>query len=232
MKAADVMTKGVASVDPDLPLVEVAKFMLGRKVSAVPVLDQGGHLIGIISEGDLMRRSELHTEKQRSWWLRLFIGEDYLAREFVKVHGRKVRDVMTRNVITVTEGTPIEEIVSLFEEHGIKRVPVVRGKEVVGIVSRADLMRAFASQATQDAARISDSDRDIQSRILAELARQPWWHSRNCGIVVSDGVVHLWGTAETPEQREALRVVAESAAGVRGVKNHVNVVRPRMLYAD
>jgi CBS domain-containing protein len=232
MKAADIMTKSVVSVDPDLPVAEVAKFMLGRKVSAVPVVDRGSRLIGMVSEGDLMRRSELATDKQRSWWLRMFIGDDYLAREFVRFHGHKARDVMTRKVVTVGESTPIQEIVTLLEENQIKRVPVVRDDHVVGIVSRADLLRAFASQATQEAAKISDSDRDIQSRILAELERQPWWHERNCGIVVSDGIAHLWGTTESPEQREALRVVAESAAGVRGVKNHVNVVRPMVLYSS
>jgi len=121
--------------------------------------------------------------------LRLFIGDDYLAHEFVKSHGLKARDVMTRKVITVNESTPIEVIVTLLEEHQIKRVPVVRGDHVVGIVSRADLLRAFASQATQEAAKVSGRDQGIQSRILAELARQPWWHDRNCGVVVSDGTV-------------------------------------------
>lgn len=230
MKAADVMTKDVVFADPDLPVNDIAALMLARNVSALPVLDRGGHLIGMVSEGDLMRRAELGTEKKRSWWLRMFIGDDYLAREFVKLHGHKARDVMTRNVITVNEDTPIEDIVALLESHQIKRVPVMQNNRVIGIVSRANLLRALASPEVQEAARISDSDRAIQSAILAELERQPWWNKRNCSIVVSNGVVHLWGTAESPEQREALRVVAENASGVRGIKNHVNVVRPMVLY--
>lgn len=230
MKAADIMTKGLVSVDPDLPVKEIAALMLARNVSAVPVLDRSGDLVGIVSEGDLMRRSELATEKQRSWWLRLFIGDDYLAHEFVKSHGLRARDIMTRNVVTVDEATPVPEIVSLLEENRIKRVPVTRGGRVVGIVSRANLLRALASGARPAAEESSNADRKIQSRILAELERQPWWHKRNCNIVVSDGIAHLWGTTESPEEREALRVVAETTEGVRGVRNHVNVVRPMVLF--
>jgi CBS domain-containing protein len=230
MKAADVMTRDVGSVAPDLPVEEVAKFMLARRISAVPVLDGSGHLIGIVSEGDLMRRSELGTEKERSWWLRWFVGSDYEAHEFVKGHGRKARDVMTRKVVAVGEDTPIAEIVTLLEEHGIKRVPVVREGRVVGIVSRANLLRAFASREVATAAALSDRDRDIRLRLEAALAEKPWWHRRACSIVVSDGIVHLWGTTESAEEREAVRVMAENTSGVRGVKNHINVVLPMALF--
>lgn len=229
MKAVDIMTESVVSVDPGLPVKEIAAIMLASNVSAVPVLDQSGHLVGIVSEGDLMRRPELATEKQRSWWLRLFIGEDDMAREFVKSHGLRARDVMTRNVLTVAADASVPEIVDLLEEKRIKRVPVVREGRVIGIVSRANLLRALESGTRSVPTEPSDTDRQIQLRILAELERQPWWHKRNCSIVVSEGIAHLWGTTESPEEREALRVAAEGTAGVRGVKNHINVVRPMVL---
>ena len=229
MRAADVMTRNVQSVSPDLPVEEVAKFMLARRISAVPVLDGSGHLVGMVSEGDLMRRAELGTEKHRSWWLRLFVGADYEAHEFVRSHGRKARDVMTRKVVTVTEDTPIADIVALMEENRIKRVPVMHDGKIVGIVSRANLLRAFASREVSKAAAMSAQDRDIQLRLLAALEKQPWWHKRACNVVVADGIVHLWGNTESAEEREAIRVTAENTSGVRGVKNHMNVVLPMAM---
>lgn len=230
MNAADIMTPSVVFADPDLSVGEIAKLMLTRNVSAVPVLDRSHRLIGIVSEGDLMHRVELGTERRRSWWLRMLIGDDALARDFVQSHGRKARDVMTRTVISVNEDTPIEDIVATLEQNRIKRVPVMRDGRVVGIISRANLLRAFASRATEDAAQPTVDDRETRSRILAALKREPWWNDATCNVIVSDGIAHLWGTTESPEQREALRVVAERTAGVRGVKNHVNVVRPMVLY--
>lgn len=229
MNASDVMTRNVQSVSPDLSVEEVANFMLARRISAVPVLDGSGNLVGMVSEGDLMRRAELGTEKHRSWWLRLFVGTDYQAHEFVRTHGRKARDVMTRKVVTVTEDTPIADIVALLEEHRIKRVPVMRDGKVTGIVSRANLLRAFASREASKAAAMTERDRDIQTRLLAALEPQPWWHKRACNVVVSDGVVHLWGNAESAEEREAIRVAAENTSGVRAVKNHINVVLPMSM---
>lgn len=229
MKAADVMTRTVQSVAPDLPVEEVAKFMLARRISAVPVLDAGGNLVGIVSEGDLMRRAELGTEKHRSWWLRLFVGDDYQAHEFVKSHGRKARDVMTHPVVTATKDMPVADIVTLLEEHRIKRVPVLRDGKMTGIVSRANLLRAFASRESAKAASLAARDRDIQARLLATLEKQSWWHKRAYDIVVTDGVIHLWGNAESAEEREAVRVAAENIGGAVGVKNHINVVLPMSM---
>lgn len=229
MKASDIMTRNVQSISPDLPVEEIAGFMLARRISAVPVLDGSGNLVGMVSEGDLMRRAELGTEKHRSWWLRLFVGADYEAHEFVKTHGRRARDVMTRKVVTVSEDTPIAEIVTLMEEERIKRVPVMRDGKMTGIVSRANLLRAFASREVSRATAAAEHDRDIQTRLLAMLEKQPWWHKRACNVVVSDGIVHLWGNAESAEEREAIRVAAENTNGVRAVHNHINVVPPMTM---
>lgn len=232
MNAADVMTHTVFSVDPDRPVQDVAKLMQSRQISALPVVEPGGRLIGVISEGDLMRRAELDTEAQRSWWLRTLAGDDELAGQYVKCRGRKARDVMTRDPVTVTEGTPIAEIVRLLESHRIKRVPVLRGKQVVGIVSRANLLRAFASKAVEEPPDVSDDDRTIRDRLLKELKRQPWWRGDDGDIIVTNRVVHLWGAVETREVRDALRVAAEGVPGVKAVKNHVVVERPMILFAS
>jgi CBS domain-containing protein len=226
MHAKDIMTPSVITVAPDHSVVEIAKVMLDQHISAVPVVDGHGHLIGIVSEGDLMRRPELGTERKRSWWLQAFVGNDYKAHEFVRLHGRKARDIMTREVVTVHEDTPIQEIVTLLEERRIKRVPVVHERRPVGIVSRANLLRAFASRDASEPAELPARDRDIKHRLEAALAKEPWWNKRACSVNVVGGIAHLWGICESPEEREAIRVMAENISGVAGVKNHINVVRP------
>jgi CBS domain-containing protein len=231
MNAADIMTPTVVSADPDLSVVELAKLMLNRGISAIPVVAPDGTLVGIVSEGDLVRRAEMGTERRRSWWLRALTDDVELADEYVKSRGRKARDVMTPSVITVDETTPIADIVDLLEKHRIKRVPVVREGRVVGIVSRANLLRAFASEAFREPRESSDEDRAIRARLLDELKRQPWWHGRDEDIVVSDRTVHLWGTVRSARERDALAVAAENTPGVRRVENHVNVVEPTILYA-
>ena len=145
MKARDVMVSPVITVKPNSSVREIAKTLLEKRISAVPVIDDGGKLVGMISEGDLMHRSEAGTERQRSWWLRLMAGDDVLAADYVKAHGRKVADVMTQNIITATPDTPLDEIAVLLEMNSIKRVPIVKDGQLVGIVSRANLVQAVAS---------------------------------------------------------------------------------------
>jgi CBS domain-containing protein len=224
------MTRSVVSVDPDLPVTEVARLMLGRNVSAVPVVEPGGRLIGMISEGDLMRRAELGTEKHRSWWLRVITEKGTLAEEFTKTHARKARDVMTRDVVSVSETASVTEIVDLLEQHRIKRVPVVRDGTIVGIVSRANLLRAFASIPSEPPA-VSADDESVRQRVLAALRRESWWSGTEQDIIVTDGVAHLWGFVDSQKERDAMRVVAENTPGVRRVKNHVTIKPTMPLYA-
>lgn len=232
MIAADIMTRAVVSVDPDLPLAEVAKLMLGRSISAVCVVGRDGRLVGMLSEGDLVHRAEIKTEKNRSWWLRVVAGDDELAAEYVKGRGRKARDVMSRPPIAVAEATPIAEIVAVLDMHRIKRVPVVRDGRVVGIVSRANLLRAFASEVSREPPDLSDDDRTTRARLLQELGKQPWWRGRDEEIVVADGIAHLWGTVRSAEEKHALAVAAENTPGVKAVRNHVTVSAPVTLYAS
>ena len=183
MKAADVMTDGVVSVDPDLLVEQVAKLMLERGISAVPVIGAHGQLLGIVSEGDLMRRSEIGTQKRRSWWLNLLSDKPTLAADYTKERARKARDVMTHPVVSVEASASLPDIVELLEKHKIKRVPVVSEGRVVGIVSRANLLRAFASRASKAPAAVATDDSAIRERLLKHLSRQPWWSDRHdqCG---------------------------------------------------
>src|SRR5665647_821845 len=186
MKARDVMVSPAITVNPSASVREVAKIFLERRISAVPVVDEQGKLIGIVSEGDLMHRAEAGTERKRSWWLQGFIGDETLAAEYVKAHARKVTDVMTRRVITASPDSPLHEIASLLENNSIKRVPIVKDGQVVGIVSRANLIQAVASGRKE--LDIPVSDTVIRERILANLKAEPWAHTGLVNVIVKGGV--------------------------------------------
>jgi CBS domain-containing protein len=144
MNAADVMTRRVISVPPDASIEDAVKLMLDRGISGLMVVDASGHLAGVVTEGDLLRRSELGTGRQRSWWLRLLVSPGRQAEDFTRAHGRKVSDVMTTEVVSVDADASLTDIVELMEKHRIKRVPVTQHDKVVGVCSRADLLRALA----------------------------------------------------------------------------------------
>ena len=227
MKAAEVMTTRVISVPADLPVSDVAKLLLEHRISAVPVIDEDGRLLGIVSEGDLMRREESGTEARRSWWLSAFTSTVEAAEAYTKNHGRLAGEVMTRELVTVSEDTPLSEVAELLERHGIKRVPVVRDGRVVGVVSRANLLHGLACPPAPSAAAADDAT--IRARLLETLDQQPWRAAIHPNVVVTDGIVHLWGLVPSEQQREALRVLAENIEGVRAVGNHLRV-RPVAPY--
>jgi CBS domain-containing protein len=216
MLAIDVMTSPVVSVSPDASVSEIARLMLKAHISAVPVVDEKQHLAGIVTEGDLLRRAEVGTERKRRRWIEAFTDGGTLAAEYVKSHGRKARDVMTTDVVTVDESTPLHKIADIFESRDIKRVPVMRESQIVGIVSRANLLQALASLPLP-AKKTATDDRWIRRKLMAELQGKPWG-VRN--VIVKNGIVHFWGAVNSEEEREAMRVAAENIAGVRGVKDH------------
>jgi CBS domain-containing protein len=224
MKAADVMVSKVITVGPDAQLQDVAKTLLANRISAMPVVAADGKLIGIISEGDLMRRVESGTERRRSWWLELMTGREALAAEYVKEHSRKVSDVMTRDVITVKPETPLGEIATLLERNGIKRVPVVQDGKVVGIVSRANLLQALASYRAPIEAG-APNDAAIRESVVARINSEPWSRAALINVIVQDGNVELWGIVETQVEKKAVRVAAEVTPGVRAVNDNL-IVRP------
>jgi CBS domain-containing protein len=228
MVARDVMTADVVTVSAETAVPEIAALLLEHRISAVPVVDAKGGLLGIVSEGDLMRRPEAGTEvRRRSWWLRLFSDQADLARDFVKTHGLRATDVMTREVVTVGDDTPLAAIAQILEERRIKRVPVVRGERLVGIVSRADLLRAVAARwPRSDAAAGKPDDRAIRERLLETIRSAEWVTDAFVNVMVTDGVVHLWGVIESDVQRDALRVAAERIPGVRAVEDHLGNLPP------
>jgi CBS-domain-containing membrane protein len=221
MRAGDVMTPDVVTVEPGARVDEIARLMLEHHISAVPVVDTAGRLLGIVSEGDLVRRAETATAGRRAWWLEMLADSAALARDYVKTHGRRATDVMTRDVLTVGVDTPLEDVARLLERRRIKRVPVVRDGRVVGIVSRADLLRALVIRPPESGPAGAADDRTIREHVMAALRTQPWWVGTYRNVVVVDGVVHLWGLARSPAERDAMRVAAETVPGVRGVEDHL-----------
>jgi CBS domain-containing protein len=218
MHAADVMTHDVISVGPDTSIKEAARCMLRHRISGLPVLDGKGRLVGMITEGDLLRREEVGTERHRPRWLELFVDPGKRADEYVHAFGRKVEEVMAKDVQTVTETTPLAEVVDLMERCRIKRVPVMRGGELVGIVTRANLLPAVA-WLEREVPSIQPEDDAIRASLVAELGRQTWVPplDKLC-IEVRDGVVELRGAIYDTGQRTAIRVAAENAPGVKAVK--------------
>ncbi|CAH2604482.1 CBS domain-containing protein [Rhodovastum atsumiense] len=224
MKAGDVMTREVVTVGPDTPVLQVVKLLLARGISGVPVVDEDAALVGVVSEGDLMRRVELGTQKRRGGWREFFTGTATLAEDYVRSHGVFARDVMTRDVVSVTIDTEISDIADLMEARRIKRVPVLQDGKLVGIVSRSNLLRAFASQETDASAPVHADDASIRAALLTELGRETWSRRAENTVVVTDGVVHLWGLVATPEELRALELVAQGVPGVKSVRNHMIVL--------
>jgi CBS domain-containing protein len=224
MKAADVMTAPVISVTPATRTRDAIELMLTHHLSGLPVLNEQGKLVGILSEGDFVRRSELGTEKHRSRFIAFILGPGRAAHDYTKSHARFVRGLMTEEVIAVTEDTSLEDIVSLMEKHTIKRVPVMRDDDVVGMVSRSDLLRALvgASRRREEAT----DDGAIKERILAELAREEWAPSSCIGVEVKDGAVDLTGTIFDARQRLALKVAVENTPGVKTVHDKLVWIDP------
>lgn len=222
MLAREAMTPSPIAVPATLAVEDCARILLEKRISAVPVVDADHRVIGIVSEGDLIRRRETGTERRYSWWLELVSDPRSMARDFVKSAGHKVSDVMTRQVVSVTEETPLAAVASILEKHRIKRVPVVRDGKLVGIVSRADLVKALLAGRAAGTPSVA-SDSDIRDHFLAKLDKEPWGPRSYVNIVVSDGQVELWGFAGSPDEARAIGLLAEDVPGVRGVVNHLRV---------
>lgn len=222
MNAADVMVSNVISVRSDTSVDKIAEILLANRISAVPVVDAGGALVGIVSEGDLIHRVEAGTERHRSWWLELLTGKEVLAREFVKSHARKAADVMTYPVITVKPDTLLGELASLLEKHRIKRVPVMSDGKIVGIVSRANLIQALVSHGNEIMPDATVGDSTLRDNVLAQLRSQPWW-ANDVNVVVRNGTVELWGIVESEVEKDAIRVAVEVTPGVRTISNKLSV---------
>ncbi len=223
MMASDVMVTQVVSVSPNETVRNVARLMIDRRISGIPVVDDAGSIVGIVSEGDLMRRAESGTERRHSWWLDLFATNDSLASEYVREHARRIGDVMTRNVITVTPETDLADVASVLERNRIKRVPVVDKNRMVGIVSRANLLQALAAS-RGTAADVSRGDAALREAVIARLKAESWT-PRFLNVLVVDGKVSMWGVVHSPSEKAAARVAAETLSGVKAVDDNLIVVR-------
>jgi CBS domain-containing protein len=220
MFAIDVMSSPVISIGPEVPVLEIAALLVRHRIGGVPVVTNG-RLVGMITESDLLHRYEIGTDSgwdSRSWWRRM-LGGDRLPAQYVKSHGRCAWYVMTRNVVFVAEHTRLSEIADLFDVHGIGRAPVVAAQRLVGIVTRADLLKAMPAATPGAGERNIDSDESIRDRLLAELARQKWWNARWSRVTVNAGVVTFEGLVETEGRKLAARVAAETIDGVKAVRD-------------
>jgi len=220
MLAGQVMTTGVLAISLDASIYDAAELMVSAGVGALPVIDDAGGMVGIVSEADLMRRSEIGTEPHKGWLMRAFADSAVSAEEYVTLHSRRVRDVMTREVVTVTEETPLAEVAELMTRRKVKRVPVLRGDAVVGIVSRANLVRALLSRDPNVPAS-RPSDEALRRSVEAAVKDHAWTSPWPVNILVNGGVVHLWGYVGNDASAKAYRVAAENVPGVAKVKNHL-----------
>jgi CBS domain-containing protein len=219
MRAHQIMTRSVVTVVPDTSIVDAANLMLQRHVSGLPVVDATGRLVGIVSEGDFIRRSEIGTQRKRGRWLKFILGPGKAASDFVHEHGRRVAEVMTKDPLTITEDTALAEIVDLMEKNNVKRLPVVRADRIVGIVSRANLLQAVASLARQVPDPTADDDH-IRNRVMDALEKNEWCPF-GLSVIVRDGIVHLSGVITEERARQAAVVAAENIEGVKKVHDHL-----------
>jgi CBS domain-containing protein len=220
MKARDVMVSPVITVQENATVRDVARLLIEKHIGAVPVVDDTGCLVGIVTETDLMRRAEVGTERPYSWWLHLLTGDQTVELNYIKSHAIKMKDLMTREVQTAEPETPLHEIADLFEENQIKRVPIVsKGGDLVGIVSRANIIQAIAS--LRPALEISLPDSQIRMKLMDDLKHQPWARTHKLNVTVTNGVVDLWGLVQSEKERQAIRVTAETIPGVTAVNDHL-----------
>lgn len=220
MKAKDIMKTAVVSIRDDGTVEQAVNLMLENHISALPVLDSDNKLVGLISEGDLIRRMRDGGAERRSWWLELFAGEGD-ARDYVKTRSHRVVDVMTRDLVTAEEDTPVSEIARTLETRRIKRVPVLRGERIVGIVSRADLVRALAQSKDGKLPSPATEDEPLRKAIEAAIAEVPGASVNLINLMVENGNVSIWGIADSDLVENAIRVAAENVEGVRSVDIHM-----------
>jgi CBS domain-containing protein len=217
------MTRDVVTIAPSTTIQDIASLLVAKRISAVPVISDGNDVIGIVTESDLLHREEIHTEHKRKWWLETFVGADTQAREFVKTHGLRAEQVMSHVVTAVSPDTDLAEVADILDAHKIRRVPVTDKGKLVGIISRADIVRALA-QAKVPIPVASMENGVLQKAIQDEIKKQPWINATYVSFMVNNGVVELMGFVDKAEQQSALHVLVE---GVPGVKKVVGNVRLR-----
>jgi CBS domain-containing protein len=224
MIAADLMTKNVVTVLPETTLADAARIMLARRVSGLPVLNEAGHLVGVVTEGDLLRRAELGTEGEQPSWLKTFLVPSRLAEDYVRTHGRHVSEVMTEKPIFIAPDTSLAEVAQLMHQKRIKRLPVVENGALVGVISRSNLLAALSRKLIETAAKSSDDS--IGDYILGELKRERWAPKSGIRVHVQEKVVTLEGVIFSDAEHKAVKVIAENAPGVAAVDDRLVYIDP------
>lgn len=225
MEVEEIMTKDVIAVSPKTPVHEAAELMVDHGISGLPVVDDEGDVVGIVSEGDLILREK--PGERMPWWRAFFSDAEKLARDYQKAHGTTVAEVMTRSVIKVSPDLPIESVALILDEHKIRRVPVVAGGRLVGIVSRGDLIKALAKAPPR--AESQPSDERLVREMRARLAAEPWVSTRGIVIEAKGGVLLLWGLVLTEAEKSALETTARAIEGSKGIESHL-VVKAEFPY--
>lgn len=227
MKIRDVMCKDVISVAPHTPVREIAAIMAEKRISGLPVITADGQVIGMVSQSDLLHRAELGTERRRKWWLRILADDRQLAHEFKQAHGQTARDVMTRHMVTVRADAELADAADLLDKHGIKRLPVMHDGKLVGMVTRTDLVRALVdAKSAKNDERLDDAE--IHKALVDRMRREPWIGSTLVSASVENGTITLSGFVESPEQRDALKILAEEVAGIGSVVDRISIGLPLM----
>lgn len=222
MKARDVMTTKVRTAKLTTPVGKIARLLVSRRISAVPVIDKNQHVLGIVSEGDLLRRTEVGTQQGHSWWADLVAEPVSRAREYVKGHGGKARDVMSRSVVCATANTELADIAALMDKWDVKRVPIVKGGKLIGIVSRSDVVWAVGRAKRRSPSKTTDTE--LRQKLESSFRSKAWSTRSMVNFVVEKGRVELFGLVGSPAQRDAVRVLTEGTAGVRSVVNRLSLM--------
>jgi CBS domain-containing protein len=225
MKAQDIMTRDVATVRPETSVREIAALMVEKNISGVPVVSGDGAIVGIVSEGDLLHRAEVRTERKHKWWFQIFADSDTAAREYAKAHGLSARDVMSRYVISVRDDADLRDVADILDSHRIKRVPVLHDGRLVGIISRRDLVRAL-SQVQASSAPVKLDNAALHQTLRDRFKSQSWLNDAYINVAVNDGVVELWGFVVSAEQHRALHALVKETPGVRRVEDGLTVAGP------
>ena len=225
MQAKDIMTRDVTTVSPSATVREVAKLMASKRLSGLPVVSSDGRPVGMLTASDLLHRVETGTEKRSSWFTSFFSNPDDMARQYAKAHGLKAHEVMSRHVVSVRDDADLSEVADVLDRNKLKRVPVVRDGTLVGIISRSDLVRVL-SEASVGQPIAKSNDAALQNAIWQEIRKQKWLDSGYVNITVKDGVVEAWGMVASAEQRNALLVLVEEAAGAAKIEDHLKVGTP------
>jgi CBS domain-containing protein len=218
MKVSDVMTHAPVTTNPEASLEEAANLMVRTRVSGLPVVDANGTVVGILTEGDLLRRVELGTAWRRPGWLSSFLAPGRAAHDYVRAYGRKVSEIMTTDVVSTSSDAPLSEVVALMEAQQVKHLPVLQKNHLIGIVSRSDLLRAL-TQLLPDRRAVAASDVELRKRVLAEIDKCSWAPHVNINVTVENGILELRGAVTDDLERLGLRAIAENAPGVRGVRD-------------